>query len=112
MVYCQGNEITKGIFRIIACTQFDKPGVDTVVESPLYECSLAEPPEYGFFLGARIVGSVQSSLSKSFDFGKMQKPDIMLASVASYINLNFNRGSYSVTQETISPSDVLLMEMR
>ncbi|KAA8574445.1 hypothetical protein EYC84_005910 [Monilinia fructicola] len=65
----KGEEITKDISRIIVCTQSYIPGVDTVVESIPYECSLAEPPEFNFCPGVKVVGRVQSNMVEKFNFG-------------------------------------------
>ncbi|QSZ31534.1 hypothetical protein DSL72_001101 [Monilinia vaccinii-corymbosi] len=69
----KGDKITKGTSRIIDCGREYTPQTDTVVTSTLYECSSSKLPEYVFSPGVKIVGSIQSTLDKNFEFGENGK---------------------------------------
>lgn len=66
----KGDDIKKGTSRILDCFQVYTPQTDTVLASTLYQCVLAEPPEYVSDTGVEIVGSIRSHLGGNFDFGE------------------------------------------
>ncbi|TGO11634.1 hypothetical protein BTUL_0105g00240 [Botrytis tulipae] len=65
----KGEEITKDTFKNIDVREEYTPGKSALFTSTLYECGLAEPPEYSSDPSVEVVGSIQSTLHKDFDFG-------------------------------------------
>ncbi|CAD6450069.1 da6a4bb9-e93e-481b-ba9f-35eb6b8a01e0 [Sclerotinia trifoliorum] len=66
----KGDDIKKGTSRLLDCNQVCTLQTDTVLASTLYQCVLAQPPEYVSDPGVERVGDIRSNLGNNFDFGE------------------------------------------